>query len=62
VKLLSDYLAEPWDPEHRNLDRVLEAEIKRLADEKERRELVSKIRKLWNEKGLKEEKIERRAI
>jgi retron-type reverse transcriptase len=49
VKLLSDYLAEPWDPEHRNLDRVLEAEIKRLADEKEHRELVAKIRRLWNE-------------
>jgi len=49
MKLLSEYLAEPWDPEHRNLDRVLDSEIKRLADEKEHRELVSKIRRLWNE-------------
>ena len=49
MKLLSAYLAEPWDPKHRNLDKVLEEALAKQQGEKEHRELVDKLKKLWNE-------------
>jgi len=49
VKLLSAYLAEPWDPKHRKLDQVLEESLAKQQAEQEHRELVGKLKKLWKE-------------
>ena len=49
MQLLSAYLAEPWDPKHRKLDQVLDDALAKQQADKEHRELVDKLKKLWKE-------------
>ena len=49
MKLLSAYLAEPWDPKRRKLDQVLDDALAKQQADKEHRELVDKLKKLWKE-------------
>jgi hypothetical protein len=49
MQLLSEYLAEPWDPKHRTLDKVLETALAKQQADREHRELVGKLKNLWKE-------------
>jgi len=47
MKLLSEYLQEPFDPKKRLLDKILEEALIKQQQEKEHKELVGSMRKLW---------------
>jgi len=47
--MLSEYLQQPFDPEHRTLDKVLEDAIKEKKKKQEHDKQVKEIRRIWNE-------------
>ena len=47
MKLLSEYLQEPWNPKTRLLDKILEEALIKQQQGKEHKQLVASMNRLW---------------